>query len=250
MCLCDPPKKQIVVIGELSSMIGSTRSRIYPCLLYTYIVALFLAVAWPAAVAAQIVAPPPGPPPATSPTPKPTPPPGPPATSTPRPTAVPTAVPTAAPTSSPGNGDTSKPPTTPTPTTGSGTTPTLDQVLAEYELIKALAPNRIIFHAATPIQLCKSEDGLQVYYIGRNGKTRLGPYVPSFAELAAKYPDGDEVSIYLGYNPLSGKRVKIDYLPSVKRVRVDTFYSDKDNDKNKQYIFHFGPEHDITYDVW
>ena len=144
------------------------------------------------------------------------------------------------------------PPTTPTPTSGGsgGTTPTLDEALAEYELIKALAPNRIIFHAATPIQLCKSEDGLQVYYIGRDGKTRLGPYVPSFAELAAKYPAGDEVSIYLGYNPLSGKRVKIDYLPSVKRVRVDTFYSDKDNDKNKQYIFHFGPEHDITYDAW
>ena len=113
-----------------------------------------------------------------------------------------------------------------------------------------MAPNRIIFHAATPIQLCKVEDGLQIYYISRKGKTRLGPYVPSFAELAAKYPDGDEASIYFGFNPLTGKRVKIDYLPAAKRIRVDTFYADKDKDKNKQYIFHFGPEHDITYDTW
>ena len=94
------------------------------------------------------------------------------------------------------------------------------------------------------------EDGLQIYYVGRDGKTRLGPWVPSFAELAAKYPDGDEASIYNGSNPLTGKRVKIDYLPTVKRIRVDTFYADKEHDKNKQYIFHFGPEHDITYDVW
>ena len=63
-------------------------------------------------------------------------------------------------------------------------------------------------------------------------------------------PTAPEASVYRGYNPLSGKRVKIDYLPSVKRIRVDTFYSDKDNDRNKQYIFHFGPDHDITYDAW
>ena len=113
-----------------------------------------------------------------------------------------------------------------------------------------MAPNRIIFHAATPIQLCKVKDGLQIYFISRKGKTRLGPWIPSFAELAAKHPDGDEASIYYGFNPLNGKRVKIDYLPNVKRIRVDTFYADKEHDKNKQYIFHFGPEHDITYDVW
>ena len=231
-------------------MIGSTRSRSYRCLLSIYILALFLAVAWPTAAAAQA---PPGPPDPGPVTPKPTPP------STGPPGGIPTPRPTPRPTSTPtpdGNGGTtappSTPPTTPTPTTGSGsgTTLTLDQTLAEHELIKALAPNRIIFHAATPIQLCKVEDGLQIYYISRKGKTRLGPYVPSFAELAAKYPDGPEASIYRGYNPLTGKRVKIDYLPAAKRIRVDTFYADKDKDKNKQYIFHFGPEHDITYDVW
>ena len=229
-------------------MIGSTRSRSYRCLLSIYILTLFLAVAWPTAAAAQA---PPGPPSPDQPTPKPTPP------STDPPGGIPTPRPTSTPTPTPGGtggttAPTSTPPTTPTPTTGSGsgTTLTLDQTLAEYELIKALAPNRIIFHAATPIQLCKVKDGLQIYFISRKGKTRLGPWVPSFAELAAKYPDGDEASIYYGFNPLNGKRVKIDYLPTVKRIRVDTFYADKEHDKNKQYIFHFGPEHDITYDVW
>ena len=92
--------------------------------------------------------------------------------------------------------------------------------------------------------------GSSNYFIGRDGKTRLGPWIPSFAELAEKYPDGEEASIYLGSNPFTGKRVKIDYLPAVKRIRVDTFYADREHDKNKHYIFHFGPQHDITYDAW
>ena len=143
----------------------------------------------------------------------------------------------------------------PTPSTGgSGSTPTppppADTSLLQYELYIALAPNRIVLHAATPAQLIRVEDGLQYYFIGRDGSTRIGPWIPPFAELKAKYPSGDEVSLYNGRNPLTGKRVKIDYLPAVNRIRVDTFYADREHDKNKQYIFHFGPEHDITYDVW
>ena len=228
-------------------MIGTARPRKYTYMLPLCLLTLLLAVARPAPAAAQAPAPT-GPPPgqagATPTTPDPSP--GP-----------PTGPPTPTPTSTPGGNDSSAPPPTtpgstlpPDPTGGSGNTLTLAQTLAEYELIKALAPNRIIFHAATPIQLCKVEDGLQIYFVSRKGKTRLGPWVPSFAELAQKYPDGDEASIYYGFNPLNGKRVKIDYLPAAKRIRVDTFYADRDKDKNKQYIFHFGPEHDITYDAW
>ena len=221
-------------------MFGTANARIYSYMLAFFLLTLLLAVAWPAPSAAQSSVPPSNPDGSPNiPAPSTGPSNGPP--TTPGPTPIPT-TPSTPPNPPSGGG------LPPDPT--GGTTPTLDQVLAEYELIKALAPNRIIFHAATPIQLCKSEDGLQIYYIGRDGKTRLGPYVPSFAELAAKYPDGDEASIYFGFNPLTGKRVKIDYLPSVKRIRVDTFYADKDNDINKQYIFHFGAEHDITYDVW
>ena len=226
-------------------MIGTSRSRKYTYILPLCLFTLLLAIAWPAPAAAQPSGTPPGEP-GTQPGGVTDPSPGPP-TGPPAPTPTPT----------PGGNDSSAPPPTtpggtlpPDPTGGNGDTLTLAQTLAEYELIKALAPNRIIFHAATPIQLCKVKDGLQIYYVGRDGKTRLGPWVPSFAELAQKYPDGDEASIYYGFNPLNGKRVKIDYLPSVKRIRVDTFYADKEHDKNKQYIFHFGPEHDITYDVW
>ena len=132
----------------------------------------------------------------------------------------------------------------------SSDTPPPDPTLTKFELYIALAPNRIVFHAATPAQLIKVEDGLQYYFIGRKGKTRLGPWIPSFAELAEKFPDGEEASIYLGSNPFTGKRVKIDYLPTVNRIRVDTFYADRERDKNKHYIFHFGPQHDITYDAW
>lgn len=227
-------------------MIRKTYPRNARCLLAIAVFALLLALAWPLVLAAQG-----GPlgPPGSNPPIRPTS--GGPNTDPggnidPTPTRTPTP---------PGGGPPAFTPPTSTPRPGappSGDTPTLQEALAEYERIKALAPNRIIFHAATPIQLCKVEDGLQVYYIGRDGKTRLGPWVPGFAELAAKYPDpaGPEASIYLGFNPLTGKRVKIDYLPSVKRIRVDTFYPDRENDRNKQYIFHFGPEHDITYDVW
>ncbi len=208
----------------------------YILLLALCILALMLAVTWPAPATAQ----PPDSPDGSSPgAPDSGPDSGPP--TTPGPTAAPP-TPTRRPDSGPGDlpGDPTLATATPVPT------------LTHTELIKALAPNRIIFHAATPIQLSKVEEGLQVYFVGRDGKTRLGPWVPGFAELAAKYPDpaGPEASIYLGFNPLTGKRVKIDYLPSVKRIRVDTFYADRENDVNKQYIFHFGPEHDITYDVW
>ena len=179
------------MIGENGYMIGTPRPRKYTYMLPLCLFTLLLAIAWPAAAAAQPADLPPGEAGATpgggtgpstgpstgpptggggTPTPTPTPPPSPP----PPPPTTPTPTPG-------GNGN-----LPPDPTGGNGNTLTLAQTLAEYELIKALAPNRIIFHPATPIQLCKVKDGLQIYYVGRDGKTRLGPWVPSFAELAAK----------------------------------------------------------------
>ena len=210
-------------------MSSCTPSRKYGRLLAICMIALLLVVALSAAAAADGHEPPPAPGNEVQP-----PPPPPPIGDNDgflRPTATPS-----------GNGGSG----------GSGGTPTLpeDPTLTKYERFIALAPNRIVLHAATPAQLIRVEDGLQYYFIGRHGDTRIGPWIPPFAELKAKYPSGDEVSLYKGSNPFTGKRVKIDYLPAVNRIRVDTFYADRDNDKNKQYIFHFGPEHDITYDVW
>ena len=216
-------------------MIGCTRSERFNHIVVLCMLALLLKVVWPAVAAAQGGAPvtdalgPSGGPSTES-------------------QATPTPSPTPTPGSTGGNGDRFKPP--PDPTGGNGGTPQPDPTLSDHELLKALAPNRIVFHAATPAQLIKVEDGLQYYFIGRDGKTRLGPWIPPFAELAEKYPDGEDASIYLGSNPFTGKRVKIDYLPAVKRIRVDTFYADREHDKNKRYIFHFGPQHDITYDAW
>ena len=154
-------------------------------------------------------------------------------------------------------------PVTPTPTPGTPTptsTPRPDsdgglppgpESEPEPEPTVLAAPNRIVFHAATPAQLCKVDDGLQYYFVAWDGSTRLGPWVPPFSELAAMmYPAGEAVSLYSGYNPFTGKPVNIDYLTSVHRIRVSTFYADREYDKNKPYIFHFGPEHDITYDTW
>ena len=141
----------------------------------------------------------------------------------------------------------------PTPTTagnGGTPTPTPDANLSVYKRFDPSAPNRIVFHAATPVQLCKEGDGLQVFFVGSDGTTRLGPWVPPFSELAELYPEGGTVSLFSGNNRLTGKSVNIDYLPSVHRIRVVTFYADTDYDINKPYIFHFGPEHDITYDAW
>ena len=197
-------------------MSGSPRSGNYGRILAICMITLVLAVALPAFVTASSHVPPPTPgntdsslPPPPAPTRR-----G--GTATPTPTRTPT----------PGDNGYPSPPTDPLPA---------DPTITEAELIKALAPNRIVFHAATPVQLCKVEDGLQVYFVGRKGKTRLGPWVPSFAELAANNPTGAEVSIYFGFNPLTGKRVKIDYLPSVHRIRVDTFYADRDT-RQKQSL--------------
>jgi hypothetical protein len=147
-------------------------------------------------------------------------------------------------------------PATPTPTStprpdSDGGLPPGPESEPEPEPTVLDAPNRIVFHAATPAQLCKVDDGLQYYFVGRDGSTLLGPWVPPFSELAAMmYPAGEAVSLYSGYNPFTGKPVNIDYLQSVHRIRVSTFYADREYDKNKPYIFHFGPEHDITYDTW
>ena len=225
-------------------MNGNTPSQNYAFIFTICIIALLLAVAWPVASATAFETPggsgaipvlPEG--------------------EVQRPAATNSPVPTATQPAVPDVGENEGGLNRPTPTrtstgTGGTPTPTPDPSLSAHELYNAVARNRIIFHAATPVQLCRVEEGLQMYFIGRHGDTRLGPWVPPFSELAELYPDGEEVSLFRGYNPLSGKRVKIDYLPSVNRIRVDTFYSDRDTDKNKSYIFHFGPEHDITYDVW
>lgn len=229
-------------------MIGCARSRKYSYIVTICALASLLAVVWAAAAAAQGA--PPGPPgtggpgppgnpgdnvdpPTRTPTPTPTPPRG----NGGPPTRTPT------PTPSRGNGGPSRPPTQiPAP---------VDPTLTEHERRAALAPNRIVFHPATPVQLCKVDDGLQVYFIGADGKTFFGPWVPSFAELAATYPAGESASIFSGRNPLTGKPVDIDYLPAKQKLRVSTFYADRPPyDINKPYVYTVDPNHTIIHEQW
>lgn len=208
-------------------MIGGTRPGKYSYIVALCLLTFVLVVAWSATAAAQVGGP-------TDPGGDPQPLPPAPASPTPTPGPTPTPRPTRAP------GEPAPAPTTP-----------VDPTLTELEIRQALAPNRIVFHPATPVQLCKVGAGLQVYFVGADGKTYFGPWVPPFAELAATYPEGESASIYSGRNPLTGKPVNIDYLPAKHKIRVSTFYADRPPyDINKPYVYTVDPIHTIIHEQW
>lgn len=112
-------------------------------------------------------------------------------------------------------------------------------------------PNAIVLHPATPIQLSAAGGGLRCYFIGRDGDTRIGPFIDSFAILAQKHSGSDAVALYSGHNPLTGKPVTIEYLPANKRLRVSTFYADRPpHDFNKPYVFTVDANHTVTHEQW
>lgn len=72
----------------------------------------------------------------------------------------------------------------------------------------------IVTHAATPAQLCVTDEGLQYYFIGPGG-VQTGPHLSSFSELAEMHSMVQAVvELYRGTNPMTGKPVQIDYLPN------------------------------------
>lgn len=209
-------------------MLGCIRSGKYSFIVALCLLTFVLVVAWSATAAAQVG----GPGGPDDPDPQPLPPA--PATVTPTP---------GAPAPTPTRSSSTSSPTSPT-------TP-VDPTLTEHERRAALAPNRIVFHPATPVQLCRVDDGLQVYFIGADGSTYFGPWVPPFAELAATYPEGESASIFSGRNPLTGKPVNIDYLPAKQKLRVSTFYADRPPyDFNKPYVYTVDPNHTVIHEQW
>ena len=110
--------------------------------------------------------------------------------------------------------------------------------------------NRIVLHVATPVQLVKAGDGLQFFYIGADGSTVSGPVFPSFSELAEMHASGAWVPLLDAVNPLTGKQVNVDYIPNEQKIRVFTYYPDKGQDVNKQYIFNFGSDYAINVEAW
>ncbi|MXY93231.1 MAG: hypothetical protein F4Y42_07230 [Caldilineaceae bacterium SB0664_bin_27] len=110
--------------------------------------------------------------------------------------------------------------------------------------------NMIVTHAATQVQLAPVGDGLHAWFIGPGGVGHSGPYIPSFASLAADHPTGGAVTLFTGANPGTGKPVTIYYLASEKKVRVSTYYPDTQYDVNKPYVFTVDSGHNVVHDQW
>ena len=111
-------------------------------------------------------------------------------------------------------------------------------------------PNAIVLHAATPIQLSQAGSGLRVYFINRDGTSKIGPFFDNFTILAGQY-SGDPVTLYEGSNPGTGKPVTIQYLPAQRKLRVSTFYADRPpHDFNKPYVFTIDAQHNIDHEQW
>ncbi len=113
--------------------------------------------------------------------------------------------------------------------------------------------NRIVHHAATPVQLVKTgDDGLHLYFIGADGSTYTGPVFSSFAALEEMHPSGAAVSLFDGSNPSTGQPVTVDYLPDENRIFVKTFYPaghDKYN-PHKAYDFTVDDEYKVKHVNW
>ena len=108
----------------------------------------------------------------------------------------------------------------------------------------------IVTHAATPAQLCVTDEGFQYYFIGPDG-VQTGPYLSAFSELAETQSLVQAVvELYRGTNPMTGKPVHIDYLPNEKVIRVSTYYADTPYSKNKPYIFTVNTSHEVTQLAW
>ncbi|MCZ0938712.1 MAG: hypothetical protein OXJ55_08760 [Caldilineaceae bacterium] len=108
----------------------------------------------------------------------------------------------------------------------------------------------VVAHAATPAQLCLTAEGIEYFFIGP-GAVEPGPFLPLISELAAIHPAVPPVvALYRGANPLTGKPVRIDYLPSENVIRVSTFYADTPYSMNKAYVFTLNQSYQVTYQAW
>ena len=252
-------------------MIGSTRSNFYGYMLLLFMLALLLAVAWPAVASAAPIDEPDGPtmppgstppapgdpgdPPAPEMTPTPapemTPPPTPEMTPPPTPEMTPPPTPEMTPPPTPEMTPPPTPEMTPPPIpemTPTATAPGNGDMMSGPH-VSELA-NRIIKHVATPAQLVMAGGGFQFFFIGPDGNTVSGPTIPSFADLAEMHPSGEWVSLLDAVNPLSGKQVYVDYIPNEMKIRVFTYYPDKGMDVDKPYIFNFGSDLNVNVEAW
>ena len=111
-------------------------------------------------------------------------------------------------------------------------------------------PQCIVNHAATPAQLCVSGNRIQYYFVGPGG-VQAGPSLSLFSELAETHSLVQAVvELYRGTNPMTGKPIRIDYLPNEKVIRVSTYYADTPYSKDKPYIFTVDTSYEVTVQAW
>jgi len=187
--------------------------------------------------------------PTSTPTPRPTDTPTPRPTSTSIPSRTPEPTPTTVPPDIPPDIPTDIPTNTPAPTSTAMPTATNTAMPRPAAAPRPSTPC-IVTHAATPAQLCVTDQGFQYYFIGPDG-VQTGPYLSSFSELAETQSLVQAVvELYRGTNPMTGKSVSIDYLPNEKVIRVSTYYADTPYSKNKPYIFTVNTSYEVTQLAW
>ena len=175
-------------------------------------------------------------------------------TATPMPTATPTPTFTPTPTATPRTDkDVSGPPPKPPGKDELAPPPPAPPAATPTPASGNLSGGRagIVNHAATPVQLFVTDSGLQCWFIGPNGGGQTGPLLSSVSSLAATHPAGAPVSLYDGQHPLTGKSVRITYLPALRKIRISTYYADDPpNQVDKPYVFTVDQNNTVNHLNW
>ena len=109
----------------------------------------------------------------------------------------------------------------------------------------------LVKHAATPLQVFVSGDGIQVYFIGPDGTAQSGPSLRSVSNLVELHsPVSGVIELYNGTNPMSGKSVRIVFLPTEGVIQFITYYPDTLHDTDKSYVFTLNVSNQVTHQVW
>ena len=151
----------------------------------------------------------------------------------------------------PGNGGSGLPTATPTPSPTSRNNGAGDANGGTTEGTGGSVDAGIVKHDATPVQLYIVDGGLQCWFLGPKGGILAGPTLSSVSALAAAHPTGAPVSLFAGQHPLTGKSVRIDYLPALRKIRISTYYVDlPPHQVDKPYVFTVDQANAVNHLNW
>ena len=121
----------------------------------------------------------------------------------------------------------------------------------------------LLQHDAKPIDVCPVFDGLQIYFIDKNGG-HPGPVIPNVGELNEDYYlrdtfflwNGDTMNlignVYWGgtVNPISKKPILWMYVRNEHRIRIFTLYENRHTGMDKPYVFSIIEDIIIVHEEW